>query len=98
MRWLIVVVSKPPLSIEGRYAMSQDNVIKLAESGTFADSLTDVLRNGARGLLAQAVVCEGLGVKIPRRTRQNPNAPLTLRARTRCSIRLRGGSSRCWMI
>src|SRR5205823_9863198 len=55
MRWRIVVVSKPPLSIEGRYAMTDTNVLHLSQPGTFADPLTEVLCNGARALLAQAV-------------------------------------------
>jgi len=35
-----------------------DTVIKLIQPGTFNDHLTDVLRNGARALLAQAVEAE----------------------------------------
>jgi putative transposase len=35
-----------------------DNVIKLIQPGAFDDQLTEVLRNGARGLLAQAVEAE----------------------------------------
>jgi transposase-like protein len=35
-----------------------DNVIKLIQPGTFEDQLTDILRNGARALLAQAVEAE----------------------------------------
>jgi transposase-like protein len=35
-----------------------DTVIKLIQLGTFNDQLTDVLRNGARALLAQAVEAE----------------------------------------
>src|SRR5437773_6457924 len=58
MRWRIVVVSKPPLSIEGRYAMTDTNVFRLSQPGTFTDPLTEVLRNGARALLAQAVEAE----------------------------------------
>src|SRR5215217_3710356 len=58
MRWRIVVVSKPPLSIEGRYAMTDTNVFQLSQPGTFTDPLTEVLRNGARALLAQAVETE----------------------------------------
>src|SRR5438874_5819283 len=58
MRWRIVVVSKPPLSIEGRYAMTDTNVLHLSQPGTFADPLTEVLCNGARALLAQAVEAE----------------------------------------
>src|SRR5947208_12972126 len=61
MRWRIVVVSKPPLSIEGRYAMTDTNVLQLSKPGTFADPLTEVLRNGARALLAQAVEAEVSG-------------------------------------
>ena len=38
--------------------MSDSNVIKLAQPGAFADSLTDILRQGARALLAQAVEAE----------------------------------------
>ena len=38
--------------------MPNDNVIKLIQPGTFEDQLTDVLRNGARALLAQAVEAE----------------------------------------
>ncbi len=35
--------------------MQNDNVTKLIQPGTFDDPLTEVLRNGARTLLAQAV-------------------------------------------
>ena len=38
--------------------MANDTVIKLIQPGTFNDQLTDVLRNGARALLAQAVEAE----------------------------------------
>ena len=38
--------------------MTDTNVIKLAQPGTFTDSLTEILRNGARALLAQAVEME----------------------------------------
>ena len=38
--------------------MPNDTVIKLIQPGTFSDQLTDVLRNGARALLAQAVEAE----------------------------------------
>jgi transposase-like protein len=41
-----------------RYAVPDDTVIKLIQPGTFNDQLTDVLRNGARALLAQAVEAE----------------------------------------
>ena len=35
--------------------MSDSNVIKLARPGAFTDSLTEILRSGARALLTQAV-------------------------------------------
>lgn len=38
--------------------MTDDNVFKLAQPGTFSDSLTEILRNGARSLLVQAVETE----------------------------------------
>ena len=38
--------------------MSDANVVKLLQPGSFADPLTEVLRNGARALLAQAVEAE----------------------------------------
>jgi hypothetical protein len=41
-----------------RYAVSSDNVVKLIQPGAFADQLTEILRQGARALLAQAVEAE----------------------------------------
>jgi len=38
--------------------VTEDNVVKLAQSGTFSDSPTEILRHGARTLLAQAVEAE----------------------------------------
>ncbi len=38
--------------------MTDTKVIKLAQPGTFTDSLTEILRNGARALLTQAVETE----------------------------------------
>ncbi len=38
--------------------MSNDNVTKLIQPGAFDDPLTEILRNGARALLAQAVEAE----------------------------------------
>ena len=38
--------------------MSDSNVIKLAQPGAFTDSLTELLRSGARALLTQAVEAE----------------------------------------
>jgi putative transposase len=41
--------------------VSEDNVIKLSQPGEFCDALTEVLRRGARTLLAQAVEAEVAG-------------------------------------
>jgi hypothetical protein len=41
-----------------RYAVSDSNVIKLAQPGAFSDSLTEILRSGARALLTQAIEAE----------------------------------------
>jgi len=41
-----------------RYGVSNHNVTQLIQPGAFDDPLTDVLRNGARALLAQAVEAE----------------------------------------
>jgi transposase-like protein len=41
-----------------RYAVPNDNVFQLIQPGAFADQLTEVLRQGARALLAQAVEAE----------------------------------------
>ena len=38
--------------------MSDANVVKLLQPGSFAGPLTEVLRNGARALLAQAIEAE----------------------------------------
>jgi hypothetical protein len=51
-------VFEPPLSIKGRYAVTQDNIAKFAEPGAFEDPLTEVLRSGGRKLLAQAIEAE----------------------------------------
>jgi putative transposase len=48
-------VFEPPLSIKGRYAVTQDNIVKFAEPCAFEDPLTEVQRSGARKLLAQAI-------------------------------------------
>jgi hypothetical protein len=53
-----VGVFEPPLSIKGRYALTQDNIVKFAEPGAFEDPLTEVLRCGARKLLAGAIEAE----------------------------------------
>lgn len=41
--------------------MPNDNVVRLIQPGAFEDQLTEVLRNGARALLAQAVEAEVAG-------------------------------------
>jgi putative transposase len=41
-----------------RYAVPNDNVVQLIQPGTIEDQLTEVLRCGARALLAQAVEAE----------------------------------------
>ena len=38
--------------------MTDSNVFQLSQPGTFSDPLTEVLRNGARALLAQAIEAE----------------------------------------
>jgi putative transposase len=38
--------------------VTESNVFQLCQPGTFADPLTEVLRNGARALLSQAVEAE----------------------------------------
>ena len=38
--------------------MANSNVFQLSQPGTFSDPLTEVLRNGARALLSQAVEAE----------------------------------------
>ncbi len=38
--------------------MTENNVFKLAQPGTFTDSLTEILRGGAQALLKQAVEAE----------------------------------------
>ena len=38
--------------------MSETNVVRLVQPGAFTDSLTEILRSGARALLTQAVEAE----------------------------------------
>ena len=44
--------------------MSDSNVFKLSQPGTLSDPLTEVLRSGARALLAQAVAAEVAGLAL----------------------------------
>jgi putative transposase len=48
-------LTSPP---KERYAVTNDNVTKLVQPGAFEDPLTEILRSGARALLAQAVEAE----------------------------------------
>src|SRR5882724_12272981 len=47
--------SSPKLRV---YFMTYPNVIKLVQPGAFTDSLTEILRSGARALLIQSVQAE----------------------------------------
>jgi hypothetical protein len=72
-----------------RYAVPNDTVIKLIQPGTFNDQFTDILRNGARALLAQAVeveVADFLGTHAELKTEDG-------RSVTGCRVR-RGGVRR----
>src|SRR5471030_3185358 len=44
--------------LKERYAVSKDNIIKLIQPASVEDQLTEILRNGARVLLAQAIEAE----------------------------------------
>jgi hypothetical protein len=51
--------------------VSNDNVVRLIQPGAFEDRLTEILRGGARALLAQAVeaeVAEFLGKHVDLKT------------------------------
>jgi transposase-like protein len=54
----VAVIQASHFSTEGGYAMSNDNIVPLIQPGSFSDPLTEVLRNGARSLLAKAVEAE----------------------------------------
>ena len=54
-RGVLDASTSPP---KERYAVSKDNIIKLIQPGNVDDQLTEILRNGARALLAQAVEAE----------------------------------------
>jgi transposase-like protein len=54
----VAVIQASHFSTEGGYAMSDDNVVQLIQPGSFSDPLTEVLRNGARSMLAKAVEAE----------------------------------------
>jgi hypothetical protein len=67
--------------------VSDANVVKLVQPGSFADPLTEVLRNGARALLAQAVE------DLPERSagRICGADPYSLLARRACDIGAKSG-------
>ena len=54
----MVVFNASTSPMKEGYAVSDNNVIKLAQPGVFTDSLTELLRRGARALLTQAVEAE----------------------------------------
>ena len=54
--------------------MTDSNVFQLAQPGTFTDSLTEILRNGARALLTQAVEAEVAGF-LTKHADLNPHSP-----------------------
>src|SRR5437660_2291537 len=58
MRHIVGVLDASTSPPKERYAVSNDNVIQLIQPGIFDDHLTEVLRNGARALLAKAVEAE----------------------------------------
>jgi hypothetical protein len=66
----VLEASTSPL--KERYAVSNDSVTNLIQPGTFDDQLTDVLRNGARALLAQAVSARSRSRSFRRRSRSHP--------------------------
>ena len=51
--WVFEAPTSPP---KDWYAVTESNVFQLCQPGAFADPLTEVLRNGARALLSQAVI------------------------------------------
>jgi hypothetical protein len=54
-RGVLDASTSPP---KERYAVSKDIIIKLIQPGNVDDQLTEILRSGARALLAQAVEAE----------------------------------------
>jgi len=54
-RHIVGVIDASTSPPKERYAVSNDNVFKLIQPGAFEDQLTEILRHGARTLLAQAV-------------------------------------------
>jgi putative transposase len=54
----VVVFNASTSPMKERYAVSDSNVIMLARAAAFTDSLTEILRSGARALLTQAIEAE----------------------------------------
>src|SRR5260221_3389294 len=57
-RHIVGVLDASTSPSKERYAVLNDNIIKLIQPGNVEDQLTEVLRNGARALLAKAVEAE----------------------------------------
>src|ERR1700752_5461289 len=57
-RHIVGVIDASTSPPKERYAVSKDNIIELIQPGNVEDQLTEILRNGARVLLAQAVEAE----------------------------------------
>ena len=60
--------------------MSDSNLIKLAQPGAFTDSLTEILRSGARALLTQAVEAEVAEFLAKAHRSQDRDGPAARRA------------------
>jgi hypothetical protein len=68
------------------YTVFKDNVVKLIQPGTVDDQLAEILRQGARTLLAQAVeaeVADFLGKHSELRTEDVTGSPITPRRAAR---------------
>src|SRR5262244_3788601 len=64
-RRIVVVFNASTSPMKEGYAVFDSNVIKLAQPGVFTDTLTEVLRSGARALLTQAVEAEVFSQSMP---------------------------------
>ena len=64
--------------------MTKTNVFQLSQPGTFADPLTEVLRDGARALLAQAVEAEAAAFLSMHADKLEGSAHI--KAHSRCSL------------
>ena len=65
--------------------MTDTNVFPLSQPGTFADPLTEVLRHGARALLAQAVETEVAALLSCRTDKLTNDGRPSLVRQPRCS-------------